>query len=53
MGSSVHDKIFFTDDKNENILVFGEGPTQGLDDTMLTEEAKYPIYFKDQEKDLY
>ena len=26
-------------------LNFGEGPTQGLDDTILTVEVKYPINF--------
>ena len=29
----------------EKILILGEGPTQGLDDTTLTAEAKYPINF--------
>ena len=29
----------------ENILILGEGPTQELDDTTLTVEAKYPINF--------
>ena len=28
-----------------NNLILGEGPTQGLDDTTLTAEAKYPINF--------
>ena len=31
--------------KNKNILILGERPTQGLDDTTLTAEAKYPINF--------
>ena len=31
--------------KGKDILVLGEGPTQGLDDTTLTTEAKYPINF--------
>ena len=31
--------------ENKNILVFGEGPTQGLDDTTITGEVKYPINF--------
>ena len=26
-------------------MIFGEGPTQGLDDTTLTAEAKYPTNF--------
>ena len=33
------------DNKNKDILIIGEGPTQGLDDTTLTTEAKYPINF--------
>ena len=33
------------DDKGKDILILGEGPTQGLDDTTLTAEAKYPINF--------
>ena len=39
MSSSVHI------DKNKIILILGEGPTQGLDDTKLTAEAKHPINF--------
>ena len=33
------------DNKGKDILILGEGPTQGLDDTTLTVEAKYPINF--------
>ena len=33
------------DNKNKNTLILGEGPTQGLDDTTLTAEAKYLINF--------
>ena len=40
MSSSVH-----IDNKNKDILILGEGPTQGLDDTTLTSGAKYPINF--------
>ena len=40
MSSSV-----YIDNKNKDILILGEGPTQGLDDTTLTAEAKYPINF--------
>ena len=40
MNSSVH-----TDNKNKDILTLGEGPTQGLDNTALTAEAKYTITF--------
>ena len=34
MSSSVH-----IDNKNKDIIMLGEGPTQGLDNTALTEEA--------------
>ena len=40
MSSSVH-----IDNKNEDILILGEGPTQGLDDTTLTAKVKYRINF--------
>ena len=40
MSSSVH-----VDNKGEDILILCEGSTQGLDDTSLTAEAKYPINF--------
>ena len=40
MSSSVH-----VDNKNNDILILGEGRTQGLDDTTSTAEAKYPIMF--------
>ena len=33
------------DNKEKDILIPGEGPTQGLDDTTLTAEAIYPINF--------
>ena len=29
----------------KDILILGEGPKQGLDDTKLTTEAKYPMNF--------
>ena len=38
MNSSVH-----ADSKGNDILILGEGPTQGLCDTTLIAEAKYPI----------
>ena len=38
MSSSV-----YTDNKNKNILILSEGPPQGLYDTALTAESKYPI----------
>ena len=40
MSSSVH-----IDNKNKYILILGEGPAQGLDDTTSTEWAKYPVNF--------
>ena len=33
------------DNKYKDILILGEGPTQWLDYTTLTAEAKYPIAF--------
>ena len=38
MSSSVH-----IDNKGKDVLILGEGLTQGSDDTTLTAEAKYPI----------
>ena len=38
MSSSVH-----VDNKKKDILILGECPTQGLDDTILTAEKKYSI----------
>ena len=40
MSSSVH-----VDNKGQDILILAEGPTQGLNDTTLKAEAKYPINF--------
>ena len=40
MSSSVH-----IDNKNKDILILGQGPTQILDDTELTAKTKYPINF--------
>ena len=40
MSSSVH-----VDKQEKDILILGEGPTQGFDDTTLRAEAKYPINF--------
>ena len=40
MSSTVH-----IDNKNEDILILGEGTMQWLDDTTLTAEAIYPINF--------
>ena len=40
MSYSIH-----VDNKKKDILILGEGPTQGLDDTTLTAEKKYSINF--------
>ena len=40
MSSSLH-----VNDKGTDILIFGEGPAEGLDETTLTADAKYPINF--------
>ena len=48
MSSSVH-----IDNKNKDILIVDQGPAQGLDDTTLTGEAKYPINFTQSGKDLH
>ena len=48
MSSSVH-----IENKGKDILLFGEGSTQGLDDTTLTAEAKYPVNFTQPNKRLY
>ena len=45
MTSSVH-----VDNKGKKIVILGEGPTQGLDDTTLTAEEKYPIHFTQSRK---
>ena len=44
-SSSVH-----IDGRNKNILVLGEGPTEGLDNATITAEAKYPINFTESGK---
>ena len=45
MSSSVH-----IGQKNQDILILGEGPTQVLDDTTLTAEGNYPISFTQPRK---
>ena len=42
---SWYELIVPVDKKGKDILIFGEGPTQVLDDTSLTEETKYCINF--------
>ena len=48
MSSPMH-----VDDKGKDILILGEGTTQGLDDTTLTAEANILLILHNQEKDLY
>ena len=38
------------DNKNKDILILGEGSTQGLNDTTLIAEAKYPVNFTESGK---
>ena len=45
MSSSVH-----ADNKGKDILILSEGRIQGLYDTTLTAEAKYPIIFRQSGK---
>ena len=45
MSSSV-----YIDNRNKDILILSEGPTQGLDDTTLTAEGNYPVKFTQQRK---
>ena len=45
ISSSLH-----IDNKNKNIIIFGEGPRKGLDDATLTADAKYPINFTQPRK---
>ena len=47
MSSSVH-----IVNKNEDILILGEGPTLGLDYTTLTADAKYAINFTQPRKNV-
>ena len=37
--------FIYIDNKRKDILILGEGPTQVLDDTTLTAEAKYRFNF--------
>ena len=45
MSSSVH-----VDYKNKDILVLREDPVQGVDNTTMTAETKYPINFTESKK---
>ena len=41
-----------TSNRKNDILVLGESPTQGLDDTEITAEAIYSIIFQDHKENL-
>ena len=41
----LYSSFMHIDNKNKDILVLVEGPSQGLDDTTLLAEAKFPIIF--------
>ena len=45
MGSSGH-----VNNKKKDILIFGKGPRERLDDTKLTAEKEYAINFSKQQK---
>ena len=47
MNSSVH-----ADNKEKDILILGEGPTQRLDGTTMTAEKKYSINFNCDKKEI-
>ena len=47
MNSSVH-----IDNRRKDILILGDGATQGLDDTTLTAEAIYSINFTQSNRKL-
>ena len=47
MSSLVH-----ANNENKDILVLGEGPTQGLNDNTISAEAKYSINFAQSGKKL-
>ena len=45
--------VMLADSKGKDILIFGKGPTQGLDDTTLTAKAKYPIDLRQSGRSLH
>ena len=45
MSSSVH-----LDNNKKYIMILGDGPTQGSDDTTLTAKKEYAINFNEQQK---
>ena len=53
MSSSLHvdnKSSLHVDNKKKDILILGEGPKEGFDDTTLTVENKYSINFTESRK---
>ena len=48
-GADMRSSVYI-DKKGEEILILGEGPTQGLDDTTVIKEENYPINFTQLQK---
>ena len=48
-GADIRSSMYI-DKKGKEILILGEGPTQGLDDTTVTKEENYPINFTQLQK---
>ena len=46
----LYSSFMHIDNKNKDILILVEGPLQGLDDTTLLAEAKFPIIFTQSRK---
>ena len=49
LGADMNSSLL-VDNKNKDIVILGEGPTQGLGDTTLTSEAKDSINFTQANK---
>ena len=49
LGADTNSSVYINN-KGEDMLILGERPTQLLDDTTLTAEAKYPINFTQPKK---
>ena len=43
----------YFDNKKDDILILGKGPTDGLDDTTIAAEAEYTISFSEKQKKFY
>ena len=44
-------QVLFADGSfGKNVIIFGEGPTQGLDNTRVTAEGIYPVSFTQHNK---